>query len=285
MFPSFLSVVLYSALSDHSLISFTCCLRLSVLICTSFLSPVHSILFLVSLCGHHQYQSHLCLVIHFLIVSFPRCSRLLPCYPSLFVLFKPRCFSWCLLVHLIPTCCSLWTCPIFLPPVLASFSLFTFICLFYDFLVFDPCLDFGLSFGFACFSAPLPQSDWLPGYRTLPVYWISLSALPLPIKRLPCGAQQNCRCVSAFESFPRPSALTHKDSGRTCKLHAGWDLNSESKYLCVHIRVVLLKCDDFPRCRLQLTRKKTTSQVHFHVASMCQKSTLIKFICKVSLQI
>ena len=77
------------------------------------------------------------------------------------VLVKPQCFSLFLLVRLIPTCCSVWICPIFLPLVLASFSPFPFICLFYDFLVFDPCMDFGLPFGILCFSVPLPQLDWL----------------------------------------------------------------------------------------------------------------------------
>ena len=110
-----------------------------------------SILFLLSLCGHHslvfQYQSHLCLVIHLLIVSFPRCSPLLLHYPSLSVLFKPQCFSFFLLVRLIPTCCSVCTCTIFLPPVPASFSLFPSVCsMIFWFLtpacILDCLLDF-----------------------------------------------------------------------------------------------------------------------------------------------
>ena len=120
--------------------------RLRIVFCVQYLiSDAALVLFLLSLCGHHslvfQYQSHLCLVIHFPLFHSPG---------------GPHCY------FVIPE--FLYYLSVSVHQFIASFSRFPGFCLFYCFLVFYPCLYFGLLFGFSCFSLPLPRfglTTWL----------------------------------------------------------------------------------------------------------------------------
>ena len=59
-------------------------------------------------------------------------------------------------------------------------------------------------FVFFSTSAPVGLTTW-----SLDSAWVLDFALclPLPIKRLLCGGQQNCWCVLEIKSFPQASAL------------------------------------------------------------------------------
>ena len=197
---SSLSEVLHSALSDYSLTRFTCCL-LPLLICISFLSLV----FPESPVFRSFYPFVATVVLPFSISHtfawlsiswfflFPRCSPLLPCYPSLSVFFKPQYFSLSLLVRHVLTCYSVCTCPIFLPPVLAYFSHFLRFCPFCNFMFFDPCLDFRLLFGFLVVSwitlsaSPLISASWVQQNCWVRVGIFVLSSGPSPDSQLFCS--------------------------------------------------------------------------------------------------
>ena len=176
-----------------------------------YLFPISSLLFFIkSLAFRSLYYSHLCLVIHFLIVSFPKCFPLCACYLSLSVLYIPQCFSLSLLVCRIHIC-MFCTCPV--PPPCSGLLFLARsapVCsvLFLDFLVFlisDWFLDSVFWIVIFCTSAPFWLSTRFLNFARLLDY---ILYLPLLNNHFLCGVQRNYWCVLAFESLPWIPILT-----------------------------------------------------------------------------